>query len=953
MKRVARHAGWLTVLAGAVALFDWRYAAGFIPFDSDNCLYYIPMWSLWQERPWPLWDPYLFCGMPLLGNLQFAMFYPPCWVFRWVEVLRAYGPFVFSHYLLAGWGAYALGCVLGLRRAAAALGALTFACGSYMQGRIINPTLFLSTVWMPLLLACAVWTVRRGTWRAAGVLALAGAALCHAGSPHNIFYGAVAVALAAVWHLVLPYSRCAVVSRARAAALLVVAGVLVAAMFAPAWWHALGLLPRTVRAGATFADVTADPLLPGEAARLWLGGLGTPEYGDKTSFGGAVVLALSLSFGAAALRQRGRGVGRWLCGPGGLGVALCALGVAAALGARGGLYHLIYAVPGFRFLIGPSRGLVLFNLGWSVIAGALLDQWLRARRPAGGWLVALAAGAVLLAAGVWMTGGQAATVLRMVLLLPRHAPAEAVPWFLGGAGLMVAAVILRVASDRHVPVGAAVAVVLLVHVTSLLHFRERVFWRWGRYGQYAQTLSAEPLRQLLSGETGPGRVLGWQPERVVPMDFHDTRGPAHLLPKLPDLLRLPEVQGYDAMMSQDFVRLMTLLAGRHPADDPFRTAHVGDPASVFTDLTGARHIVGRPYEQAVRLPDQGLRRLDLALSAPLVAVSMVTAGSDPRQPDGARAGEIVVRGRDGSETVLPVRYGIETAHPLAAEGYPYANHRAPEPARRWTAFEPRAGREIRVQTSYARLALPQPVEAVSLECRDAPGSGGWTPIRVMVETLPLPAEEGRFRLERRWVVTRSPAGGASMWEEARSGDEWPSAPDSRQETFALYRNGRALPLAYVVRATTEAGTLDEAAAAIRALGSEGLRHVAVVEPGATPTEMHATAPDAIASSGTVARLHRLSPNAAMLTVQTEAPSLLVFVESWDPGWRAWLNGREVPIVRVNGIFQGILLPEPGRHVAVFRYRPRSLAPTLAAAVAGLAGAGSLALAGGRTRRRKS
>jgi len=312
-----------------------------------------------------------------------------------------------------------------------------------------------------------------------------------------------------------------------------------------------------------------------------------------------------------------------------------------------------------------------------------------------------------------------------------------------------------------------------------------------------------------------------------------------------------------------------------------------------------------------------------------------------------------VRGRDGSEAVLPVRYGIETAHPLAAQGYPYANHSAPEPARRWTTFEPRAGHEIGVQTSYARLVLPRPVEAASLECRDAPGSGGWTPIRMMVETLPPPAEEGRFRLKQRWVVTRSSVGGSNMWEEVRSGDEWTSGAENRQETFALYRNGWALPLAYAVCATTEAGTLDEAAAAIRALGPAGLRHVAVVEPGATPTEMHATAPDAFASSGTVARLHRLSPNAAVLTLETQAPSLLVFVERWDPGWRAWLNGREVPVVRVNGIFQGILLPEPGRHVAVFRYRPRSLAPTLAAAVAGLAGAGALALAGGRTRRRKS
>lgn len=946
--RVARHAGWLAVLAAAVALFDWRFAAGYIPFDSDNCLYYIPMWSLWAQRPWPLWDPYLFCGMPLLGNLQFAMFYPPCWVFRWVDVLRAYGPFMFSHYVLGAWGAYALGAVSGFRRPAGAFAALTFACGSYLQGRVINPTLFISTAWMPLLLASVVWTLRRGTARAVGVLALTGAALCHAGSPHNIFFGAATVALAAVWHLALPRRHRARVNRWRAVTLLALVGILVAAMFAPTGWHALTLLPRTVRAAASFADVTADPLLPGEVARLWLGGLGTPEYGDKTSYGGPLVMALALSLGAAAVAQHGRGLRLFMCGAGGFGLTLCVLGVAVALGARGGLYHIIYQIPGFRFLIGPARGLVLFNLGWCLVAGALFDLWLRRRRPAGGWLVALAVGAALLAEGLRMTDDLAGAALQMVLLRPRHAPADYVPWLLGGVSLMAAAVVLRIASVRRLPVWVAVALLLIVHAGSLLHFRERVFWRWGRFSQYAQTLSADPLRQSLAGELVPGRILGWQPERVAPMDFHDTRGPAHLLPKLPDILQLPEVQGYDAMMSQDFVSLMTLLAGRHPADDPFRTAHVGNPASVFTDLAGARFIVGRPYEQVVRLPADGPLRADLALSAPLVALSIVSAAPLARQPDGARAGEIVVRARDGSETVLPVRYGIETAHPLAATGYPYANHRAPEPAHRALSFTTSTGLETMLQTSYAHIRLPQPVEAMSLECR-----GSWTPMKVMAETLPPPGEEGRFRLEHRHVVTRSPTGGASMWEEGRDGDEWPTASENRQETLAIYRNWRALPLAYAVSATTEAATLDDAAAAIQALGSDGLQHVAVVEPHATPEGMLLTASDATSSPLRAARLHRLSPNAAMITIRTEAPSLLVFVESWDPGWRARLNGREVPVLRVNGIFQGILLPAAGQHVAEFRYWPRSLAPTLAVAAAGLVAAVSLVFTGGRRQKQLS
>jgi hypothetical protein len=190
-----------------------------------------------------------------------------------------------------------------------------------------------------------------------------------------------------------------------------------------------------------------------------------------------------------------------------------------------------------------------------------------------------------------------------------------------------------------------------------------------------------------------------------------------------------------------------------------------------------------------------------------------------------------------------------------------------------------------------------------------------------------------------------------MWEEVRSCDEQTSASEDRREIFAIYRNWRALPLAYAVTATTEAATLDDAANAIKTLGADGLRRAAVVEPGATPAAMLVTENEATSSPLKAAHLHRLSPNAAMLTVETDAPSVLVFAESWDPGWRSWLNGREVPVLRVNGIFQGLLLPEAGRYVAVFRYWPRSLALTLTLAAAGLVAAGSLAFTGGRRQKR--
>jgi len=51
--------------------------------------------------------------------------------------------------------------------------------------------------------------------------------------------------------------------------------------------------------------------------------------------------------------------------------------------------------------------------------------------------------------------------------------------------------------------------------------------------------------------------------------------------------------------------------------------------------------------------------------------------------------------------------------------------------------------------------------------------------------------------------------------------------------------------------------------------------------------------------------------------------IVVFNQSYDPGWRATVNGHEVPIFRVNAVVQGVAIPAAQCRV-VFRYRPCGL-----------------------------
>lgn len=64
---------------------------------------------------------------------------------------------------------------------------------------------------------------------------------------------------------------------------------------------------------------------------------------------------------------------------------------------------------------------------------------------------------------------------------------------------------------------------------------------------------------------------------------------------------------------------------------------------------------------------------------------------------------------------------------------------------------------------------------------------------------------------------------------------------------------------------------------------------------------------------------------AAVEITGNAPSkmLIVLSDNWHQKWRASLNGTEVPIVKVNGAFRGIIVPQ-GEYVIKMDYQPRIL-----------------------------
>jgi hypothetical protein len=166
----------------------------------------------------------------------------------------------------------------------------------------------------------------------------------------------------------------------------------------------------------------------------------------------------------------------------------------------------------------------------------------------------------------------------------------------------------------------------------------------------------------------------------------------------------------------------------------------------------------------------------------------------------------------------------------------------------------------------------------------------------------------------------------------------------------------------VERATTPAVRLLELPAALAARVVPRLRVLpdddAVLEAlgGATRLgidplqEVLATAADAegvvLPLAGRAGRAEVVRTEGARIDVRGEGPGLLVVAAAWDPGWAASVDGRALPVVRVNHAGMGIPIGA-GFHRVELRHRARGLSAGLAFAAMAAVG---LAIALARSRR---
>ncbi|MBL8055851.1 MAG: hypothetical protein JNK29_04090, partial [Anaerolineales bacterium] len=101
----------------------------------------------------PLWNPYLFTGVPFLAAGQHSALYPFSLIYYLFPLPRAYGLFTVAQLGLAGAFMYLFLRVLGLRRLGATFGGVLYQLCGFMVVSVVFQMIIAAAAWLPLILA--------------------------------------------------------------------------------------------------------------------------------------------------------------------------------------------------------------------------------------------------------------------------------------------------------------------------------------------------------------------------------------------------------------------------------------------------------------------------------------------------------------------------------------------------------------------------------------------------------------------------------------------------------------------------------------------------------------------------------------------------------------------------------------------------------------------------------
>lgn len=310
----------------------------------------------------PLWNPYIFCGYPLMATLQVGFFYPLTLIYYILPFNLAFNYYIILHYFLAACFMFILLRHFELGRAASFMGGMIFSLSGYLLSVSNMNTSLSSVIWLPLTLLFFDRLTKEVTLKDTIILSILFALQFLGGEPTIIY-----VTLFFLAAYALTFSR----SRLKSLGAMAVAGAialgLVAVQLIP-FLELINLSDRVVRTG--YYTVTERSFPPREMITFLL----PYFFGNPAHFGGYTETLLGKMFQD------------WLISPY-IGILplvfvffsfkrkrslFFLLSAVAALflsfGRYTGFYRLIFFIPGISMVRYPVKYLFLFAFCLSILA---------------------------------------------------------------------------------------------------------------------------------------------------------------------------------------------------------------------------------------------------------------------------------------------------------------------------------------------------------------------------------------------------------------------------------------------------------------------------------------------------------------------------------------------------------------------------------------------------------
>jgi hypothetical protein len=719
----------------------------------------------------------------------------------------------------------------------------------------------------------------------------------------------------------------------------------------------LELSRQSIRAtGLDFADAAAFSLPPNTLLTTLLPTIGDPPR--TTEWLGYVGVAAGL-LAIYGLVRRPRPEAVWLA-------SFALVGLLLAFGQFTPLYSLAFSfVPGVRLFRVPARWLSYWTIGTALLAGYGLEVLIRGGAKGRPHPNPLPRGEGIglprredNSLSPWERVRVRASLLRSPPILPSVA----------ALGVLV---VLAVAYHfRHLIVRPNVATVELWLITVALSGALLVLARWRArlaaaglvvvlVGELFVGSLDLPLHQAiwpdgvevhrlsvdhLVAQHSPDRVLAIGDNTYDPGDLASLRAMLRstlppdaveqyvtavkhvegLTPNLSLRFDLRTIDGYDGgvlpLTRYDDLKKLFAAQGPDVADGRLRIQLKSAPSPALLSWLNVRYLL------MDRLRDQVVDGVtyDLALTQPLAAAAPVTL--TPDLPTTATSIGIVLGGANpASRGQLRIEVIREQGHPLSP---------SPSPTRgegSLTPLPPGGGGAGGEGVSLAPGLQAAPVNGTesTLSVSLNPSETTSTTIKTDTDAAPLslwrvalPAPTSIAALRLTWTGDKPVQLRSLSLVDPRDGlnQPIPVVPTFRYslvEDMKIYENEAVLPRAFLADGLSTAPTLDAAVAALRQPTWSAQTSAVGILGDVSPSQ-------AFQEAGPPgdAKIIGDQPERVVVRTQANGQRVLVLTDSAYPGWQATLDGTPVPILTVNLLFRGVIVPA-GNHEVVFAYAPAS------------------------------